>query len=443
MVILTLNCGSSSLKYQLYDWQAKEVLAVGAVERIGQNISLYEHTTKYGLVKDSCTIEDHKRAFAFVLDLIVNQQQAVIESIDSIKAVGHRVVHGAEYFTKSVIIDEVAMRLFESLVSLAPLHMPANLTGIKAAKELLPDIPHCAIMDTAWHQTMGPESYMYALPYDWYTRYQIRRYGFHGTSYIYTAKRAAVLLGKNPRDTNLIIAHIGNGASICAVKNGVCIDTSMGFTPLEGLIMGTRSGDIDPAIIPYMMEKGEMSAREIDAILNKNSGLLAISGKYTDRRDIRDAAANDDERCALAIKMECHRLKKYIGAYVAIVGTIDAIVFTAGVGEMAPHIRLGALSGLEHLGISIDKEKNQQAMCRNAELCISSDSSKIKVFIIPTDEELVMTEDTYALLSNTYDVHTRFTYSFENKEYVNKARARAFKEDLKKRGYLSDLLIKC
>ncbi|NCC63697.1 MAG: acetate kinase [Spirochaetia bacterium] len=443
MVILTLNCGSSSLKYQLYDWQAKEVLAVGAVERIGQNISSYEHTTKHGLVKDSCTIEDHKRAFALVLDLIVNKQQAVIERINSIKAVGHRVVHGAEYFTKSVIIDEIAMKLFESLVSLAPLHMPANLTGIKAAKELLPDIPHCAIMDTAWHQTMGPESFMYALPYDWYTRFQIRRYGFHGTSYIYTAKRAAVLLGKNPRDTNLIIAHIGNGASICAVKNGVCIDTSMGFTPLEGLIMGTRSGDIDPAIIPYMMEKGEMSAREIDAILNKNSGLLAISGKYTDRRDIRDAAANDDERCALAIKMECHRLKKYIGAYLAIVGAIDAIVFTAGVGEMAPHIRLGALSGLEHLGISIDKEKNQQAMCRNAELCISTDTSKIKVFIIPTDEELVMTEDTYALLNNTYDVHTRFTYSFESKEYVNKARARAFKEDLKKRGYLSDLLIKC
>jgi acetate kinase len=441
MVILTLNCGSSSVKYQLYDWDHTAVLAVGVVERIGQEVSTVEHKTQDETYSGPCSSPDHRSAVSLIMDLIVSSEHGVIDATDRIKAVGHRVVHGAESFNHSVIIDEEAMVLFESLVGLAPLHMPANLTGIRAARELLPEVPHCAIMDTAWHHTMAPEAYRYALPINWYTDHQVRRYGFHGTSFIYTARRAAVLLGKQPADTSLIIAHIGNGASICAVKDGVCTDTSMGFTPLEGLIMGTRSGDIDPAIIPFMMHETGMSAVQIDEELNKHSGVLAISGRYSDRRDIRDAAARGDERAALAVRMECYRIKKYIGAYLAATGPIDALVFTAGVGEMAPHIREGVLSGLEHLGIIFDPKKNRQAMCRNGELCISTDDSPVQIFIIPTDEELVMTEDTYALLTGSYEVHTRFTYSFERPDYVNKARAAALEKDLDSRPYLADLLI--
>jgi acetate kinase len=281
---------------------------------------------------------------------------------------------------------------------------------------------------------------MYALPYSWYENHNVRRYGFHGTSYVYTAKRAAVLLGKDPHETNLIIAHIGNGASICAVRNGVCYDTSMGMTPLEGLIMGTRSGDMDPAICPYMMNEKKLSAAELDRKLNKESGVLGITERFSDRRDIRDAAADGDERCQLAIDMECYRLKKYIGAYTAAVGKVDAVVMTAGVGEMAPHIRKGALSGLEHIGIVLDQEKNEKATCRNAELDISADDSPVRIYVIPTDEELVMTEDTFALMNGTYDVHTNFQYSFQSPDYVNKSRAAGLETDLKKRPYLKQLL---
>lgn len=441
MVILTLNCGSSSAKYQVFDWDKQEVLAVGVVERIGQQVSTIEHKWAGQEYTAECSAADHKSAVQLIMDMIVSDEHGVIPSVDSIKAVGHRVVHGGEVFKKSVIVTDEVLEQFKKLISLAPLHMPANITGITAAKQVLPEVPHCAVMDTAWHQSMGPEAFMYAVPYQWYTDHNVRRYGFHGTSYVYTAKRAAVLLGKKAQDTNLVIAHIGNGASICAVKNGVCVDTSMGMTPLEGLIMGTRSGDLDPAILPYIMNATDCSASEIDSTLNKKSGVLAISGKYSDRRDIRDAAAEGDERCQLAIDMECYRLKKYIGAYLAVAGPIDALVFTAGVGEMAPHIREGVLSGLEHLGIVFDPDKNQKAMCRNGELCISTDDSPIKILIIPTDEELVMTEDTFALTEGTYDVHTNFTYTFESKEYVNKARAAALKNDLEKKPYLKELLV--
>jgi acetate kinase len=249
-----------------------------------------------------------------------------------------------------------------------------------------------------------------------------------------------VLLGKKPEETNVIIAHIGNGASICAVKNGVCIDTSMGLTPLEGLVMGTRSGDMDPAILPYMMNETGMSASDIDTVLNKKSGVLGISGKFSDRRDIHDAAAEGDERCRLAIKLEGYRLKKYIGAYSAAMGKVDAVVLTAGVGEMAPHIREESLKGLENIGIELDLEKNSRAQCRNAELIISTDNSPVKIFVIPTDEELVMTEDTHALMEGTYDVHTNFTYSFQSPDYVNKARAAGLEKDLGKKPYLKDLI---
>jgi len=269
----------------------------------------------------------------------------------------------------------------------------------------------------------------------------VRRYGFHGTSYVYTAKRAAVLLGKDPKDTNLIICHIGNGASISAVKNGVGVDTTMGLTPLEGLVMGTRCGDLDPAILPYLMNRTGMSAKEMDSILNKKSGLVGICG-MSDRRDVRDAAAAGNTKAQLAIAIECHRLKKYIGAYAAILGRVDAIVYTAGVGEMAPHIREKATMDLEHLGIKLDVEKNKLAMCRNAELEINTDDSPTKIFVIPTDEELVMTEDAYALVNGTYDVHMKFSYSFQHKEYVNKARQAALQEDLEKRPELASILAK-
>jgi len=313
--------------------------------------------------------------------------------------------------------------------------------GIEAARKVMPDIDHAIIMDTDWHQTMEKEAYLYAVPQEWYTSYNVRRYGFHGTSFVYTAKRAAVLLGKDPKETNLIICHIGNGASISAIKNGVGIDTSMGLTPLEGLIMGTRSGDLDPAILPFIMKRTGMTASEVDSTLNKKSGLLGICG-MSDRRDVRDAAAAGNEKAKLAIAMECHRLRKYIGAYAALLGRVDAIVYTAGVGEMAPHIREGATSGLENLGIKLDSEKNQIATCRNGEFDISTDDSPTKIFVIPTDEELVMTEDAYALIKGTYDVHMNFNYSFQNKEYVNKTRATAFEEDLKKRPELKKIVVK-
>jgi acetate kinase len=441
MVILTLNCGSSSAKYQVYDWIEQEVLAVGVVERIGQKVSTIEHKAKG---KDEYETEisspTHKEAIEFIIKTITDNQLGVITEIDEIKAVGHRVLHGGEKFKQSVIVDDEVLSEFESLVHLGPLHMPANIMGIKAAKSVLPEVPHCAIMDTAWHQTMPEEAFMYAVPYSWYTDFNVRRYGFHGTSYVYTAKRASVLLGKKPEDTNVIIAHIGNGASICAVKDGVCADTSMGLTPLEGLVMGTRSGDLDPAILPYMMNESGLSASEIDTELNKKSGVFGISGKFSDRRDIRNAAEEGDERCRLAIKLEGYRLKKYIGSYTAALGRVDALVLTAGVGEMAPHIREEALKGLEHIGIELDVEKNRKAQCRNAELIISKDSSPVKIFVIPTDEELVMTEDTYALLQGTYDVHTNFTYSFQSPDYVNKARAAGLERDLQKKPYLKDLI---
>ncbi|MBL7006129.1 MAG: acetate kinase [Spirochaetia bacterium] len=441
MVIMTLNCGSSSVKYQVYDWENRDVLAVGIVERIGQELSPIKHKYNGEKIRVDFSCPTHKEAIVKILSMVTDTQHGVLDDISKIKAVGHRVVHGGEIFKQSIIITDKAMKTFESMVHLAPLHMPANIVGIKAAQLILPEVAHCAIMDTAWHQTMPKEAFLYAVPYEWYKNNNVRRFGFHGTSYIYTAKRAAALLGKDALDTNIIIAHIGNGASICAVKNGVSIDTSMGLTPLEGLIMGTRSGDLDPAIIPFMINTADMTAQEMDTALNKKSGLLGITGKYSDRRDIRDKAAAGDELCQLAIDMESYRIKKYIGAYAAAIGKVDAVVFTAGVGEMAPHIRIKALSDLENIGICIDPDKNDKAKCQNAELEISTEDSPVIIFVIPTDEELVMTEDTYALIIGTYDIHTNFTYSFQSRTYVNKARKAAFARDMVKLPYLKDLVV--
>jgi len=442
MIILTLNCGSSSVKYQVYDWEAKDILAVGGVEKVTFAGSFIKHKVRG---KDEITqnkdCPSHTDAIGLIMSLITDKQNGVISDMSMIKAVGHRVVHGGTKFTKSVVVDDAAMATFQEVKALGPLHVPANIMGIEAAKKVLPGVPHCAIMDTAWHQTMPPESYLYAVPYEWYEKYQARRYGFHGTSFLYTAKRAAVLLGKDPFKTNVIICHIGNGASVNAVKDGCSFDTSMGLTPLEGLVMGTRSGDMDPALPFYIMRKTGMSPDEMDSTLNKKSGLLGLTGKYTDRRDIEGAADGGDAKAALSQNMEAYRIRKYIGAYSAALGRVDAVVFTAGVGEFSSVIRAKSLEGLENLGIVCDGQRNRLARTRNAELVISSSDSKIPVFVIPTDEELVMTEDTFALISGTYDIHTKFTYTFQSKDYVNKGRAAGFKEDLAKKPELSGIAV--
>ena len=440
MVILTLNCGSSSAKYQVYDWDEKAVLANGVVERIGIEGSKITHHAKGQKVELESPCPTHKEAIELILSTITSGETGVISDMAVIKAVGHRVLHGGDKFTKSVLITPQVLDTFRSVVDLGPLHMPANIMGIEAAQKVMPNVPHCAVMDTAWHQTMPPETFMYAIPREWYTKYAARRYGFHGTSFLYTAKRAAVLLGKEPQDTNLIICHIGNGSSMCAVKDGKCFDTTMGITPLEGLVMGTRSGDVDPALPFYIMRKTGMSADQMDAALNKKSGCLGITERYSDRRDVEIAAGQGDELCKLCVEMESLRIKKYVGAFMAELGRVDAVVFTAGVGEHAPLIRGKALAGLEGYGIALDADKNAVSLTGNAETCISADSSATKVFVIPTDEELVITEDAYALMKGTYDVHTNFTYSFQSPTYVNKARERDLPGDIKKRPALQAII---
>ncbi|MBC7331929.1 MAG: acetate kinase [Synergistetes bacterium] len=441
MYILTLNCGSSSVKYMLYDWEKKLPMVKGIVERVTVGGSFCVHSP-HG--KDSVKIEHdcptHKEAIRLIIDLLVHPQYGVINDVKEVDAVGHRVVHGGEEFAKSVLIDDRALETFRKLSDLAPLHNPPNVMGIEAAKELLPNVPHVAVMDTAWHQTMPKSSYLYALPYEWYEKYKIRRYGFHGTSLLYVSKRAAVLLGKNPFEVNLVCLHIGNGASANAVKKGVSFDTSMGFTPLEGLVMGTRAGDHDAAIDLYIMEKEKLSPKDMNDILNKKSGILGITGKYIDRRDVMAAMEAGDERARLAFEIEAYRLRKYIGAYSFALGSVDAIVFTAGVGEMSPEVREKALEGLDFFGIKVDSKRNAVAKSRNAETFIHDDSSKVKIFVIPTDEELVFVEDVVAILEGRYDIHTNFKYSFEDPNFVNPLRAEEFKKELPKKPGLKDIL---
>lgn len=440
MDILVLNSGSSSLKYTLYRWEERTVLANGIVERVTQSGSFINHEVigreKVKVEKECPT---HREAVDLIMEILTGNQTGVIDDIGRINAVGHRVVHGGERFNKSVIIDDDALRTFNELSALAPLHNPPNIVGIEAAKKVLPDVTHAAIMDTAWHQTMPAYSYIYPLPYNWYEDYSIRKYGFHGTSLLYVAKRASVLLGKDPFKTNLVLAHVGNGVSFNAVRNGISVDTSMGFTPLEGAVMGTRAGDHDAAIDLYMMDKLGCSAEEMNTILNKRSGLFGITGQYIDRRDIVQAAKKGDTRAELAIEIEAYRGKKYIGAYTAALGTVDAVVFTAGVGEMSPSIRGRMVQGLDSLGIVADDEKNTISKTRNAETDISKTGSRTKIFVIPTDEELVMVEDTVALLEGRYDVHTKFSYSFQSRDYVNRMREEGFKRDIKNRPGLSGI----
>lgn len=432
MMILSFNCGSSSVKYQLYNWTEKEIVAKGIVERvtIGNSFCIHEvnHKEKVTLKHDCPT---HKEAIKLIVNSLIHPEYGAIKDLSDISAVGHRVVHGGEKFSKSVIINQEALNIFKKLADLAPLHNPPNIMGIEAAMELLPDVPHMAIMDTAWHQTMLSYVFTYAVPYEWYKKYGIRRYGFHGTSLLYVAKRAAVLLNKDPFKCNLISCHIGNGVSVNAVKDGISYDTSMGFTPLEGAIMGTRVGDHDAALDLYLMQKEGYSPQEMDKILNKKSGILGITGKYIDRRDVLRAASEGDERAQLAIEMEAYRLKKYIGAYTAALGRLDALIFTAGVGELSDIIRAKVLEGLEVLGIKYDPEKNRLARTRNAEIDISAYDSMVKIFIIPTDEELVFVEDVVALLEGTYDLHTNFRYTFQDPNYQNLMRKKSFEKECK------------
>ena len=441
MVILTLNCGSSSAKYQVYDWEKKDVLAVGIVEKVTVGGSYITHKAKGKeeyVANHDCP--SHTDAVDLIIKTLTDPKVGVLSDMSIIKAVGHRTVHGGNKFTKSVIVDDAAMAAFNEMKDMSPLHNPANIMGIEAAKKVLPNVPQCSIMDTAWHQTMPETSYLYAVPYEWYEKYSVRRYGFHGTSFLYTAKRAAVLLGKDPFKTNLIICHLGNGASVNAVKDGCSFDTSMGITPLEGLIMGTRSGDIDPALPFYMMRKTGMDCAEMESALNKKSGLFGITGGLTDRRDIQAEVLKGNQRAALGQDMEAYHLKKFIGGYQAVLGRVDALVLTAGVGEFAWFVRKKILEGLEGIGIVYDPKKNEMSHTRNAETIISKSESKIPIYIIPTDEELVMTEDAYALMAGTYDVHTNFTYSFQSRDYVNKGRAESLKEELAKTPELKEII---
>ncbi|MBT3393098.1 MAG: acetate kinase [Elusimicrobiaceae bacterium] len=442
MIILCLNCGSSSVKYTIFDWEQKRDLAAGMVERVGTEDSII--IQKAGGKEDfelKRPCHNHREAIKLIMDTLTDKENGVIESSEVITSVGHRIVHGGEKFNKSVVITPQILQEFKDLADMAPLHNPANVMGVEAAQEIMPDIKHMAIMDTAWHQTMPETSFMYALPYEWYTKYGIRKYGFHGTSFLYNAKRAAVLLGKDPFKCNLAICHIGNGASINAVKDGVSFDTSMGLTPQEGLIMGTRAGDFDASIMFHMMKKENLDPDGIYDAINKHSGVLGITGKYTDRRDIEIAAGKGDARCQLSIDMESYRLKKYVGSYAAAVDGLDAIVFTAGVGERGPIMREKVLRGLEYMGVKYDHERNYAAMTKNAESEISAPGSKVKAFVIPTDEEIVFVEDVVALEEGTYDIHTNFKYRFQDKNYRNKLRDEAFIKEVKRKPQLLKAVI--
>ncbi len=393
MKILVINAGSSSLKYQLIDTAENKVLAKGLCERIGISDSklTYKPAGKEGfeLVKD---MKDHTDAIKLVLDALVDKEHGVISDMSEIDAVGHRVVHGGEKFAKSVLLNDEVLETIESLNDLAPLHNPANLMGIRACRAIMPNTPMVGVFDTAFHQTMPPEAFIYALPYEAYTEHMVRRYGFHGTSHNYVALRAIEMLGKPAEETKIITCHLGNGSSVAAIKGGKCIDTSMGLTPLEGLPMGTRSGDIDPAIVVYLMKKVGMTREEIDTYMNKKSGMLGISGVSSDFRDLGAAAANGSKRAALALDVFAYRVRKYIGAYAAALNGVDAIVFTAGVGENDRGMRARILEGLDYLGVDVDYEYN--ASCpRGEEVTISKPESKVKVFVIPTDEELMIARD--------------------------------------------------
>ncbi|WP_324824011.1 acetate kinase [Sinanaerobacter sp. ZZT-01] len=397
MKVLVINCGSSSLKYQVLEMDNESLLCKGLVERIGIEGSVLKHE-KEGMDKFilQTPMQDHKDAIEHVLNTIIDPVQGVAKSMDEIGAVGHRVVHAGEKYSSSVLITESVMDALEECTDLAPLHNPPNILGIRACQELMPNTPMVGVFDTAYHQTMPPESYIYAIPYEYYTNYKVRRYGFHGTSHKYVANRAAEMMGQPIEELKIITCHLGNGASVSAIKRGVCVDTSMGFTPLEGLVMGTRSGDIDPAIVTYIRQKENLPQGEMNNILNKKSGVLGISGLSSDFRDIEKAAEEGDERAQLAQRVFAHKVRFYIGAYMAEMNGVDAIVFTAGVGENDIGMRDIICQDLSNLGIRLDLIKNK---VRGKETVISTDDSRVKILLIPTNEELMIARDTLEIVN--------------------------------------------
>ncbi len=396
MIILVLNCGSSSLKYQLFDMEREAVWAKGVVERIGLKGSILSHRVpgrdNYLLERD---VADHHQAIGQVLAVLVDQQHGVIKDIGEIQAVGHRVAHGGHLFDKSAVIDAKTRADIAELIELAPLHNPANLAGIDACSAIMPGIPQVAVFDTAFHQTLPPSAYLYGLPYEFYEEHGIRKYGFHGTSHRYVAQRAAEKMGRDLSELKLITCHLGNGASVTAIEGGRSVETSMGFTPLEGLTMGTRCGDLDPAIVTFLMDKKGWSTREINDLLNKKSGVLGISGVSSDFRDLEEASAKGNQRAKLAIEVFVHDVRRYIGAYTVVLGGVDAVVFTAGVGENSPAIRAAVCRQMEFLGISMDEQRNA---VRGQEAIISPEGSRCTVMVIPTNEELMIARDTLYLV---------------------------------------------
>ncbi|MBQ4347747.1 MAG: acetate kinase [Firmicutes bacterium] len=399
MKILVLNCGSSSLKYQVIDGDTEELLAKGLCERIGMDGSRLKHEPSG---KDEVVFEeplsDHKVAVEKVLAALLNKEWGVLETIHEIGAVGHRVVHGGEFFSESVVINDEVKAAIEKCSELAPLHNPANLIGINACEEIMKGVPQVAVFDTAFHQTMPERAYLYAIPYEYYEKYKIRKYGFHGTSHKFVSEEAAKMMGKPLEECKIITCHLGNGASICAVRKGISIDTSMGFTPLQGLAMGTRAGDIDAAVVTYLMEKENISPRDMDDILNKKSGVLGISGVSSDFRDIESAGNEGNERAGAALDIFEYRVAKYIGEYITAMKGVDAIVFTAGLGENSATARMVICDYLRYLGIELDSYNNSQ---RGRAIEISTRQSRVQVFVIPTNEELVIARDTKELIDKS------------------------------------------
>lgn len=397
MKILVLNCGSSSIKYALYNMDDKSVMTSGGAERVGLDGAFVKVKMPDGTKKQIMhDIPEHTEGVKFIFSLLTDPEIGVIKSLDEIDAVGHRMVHGGEKFNKSVVINDEVLKTFKECIDLAPLHNPANLKGVEAVSELMPGLPQVGVFDTAFHQTMPAQSYLYAIPYDLYKQYGVRRYGFHGTSHRYVSQRVCDFLGVKYEDKKIITCHIGNGGSIAAVENGRCVDTSMGLTPLEGLMMGTRSGDIDAGAVTFLQKKLSLDADGMSDLLNKKSGILGVTGISSDMREIEDAIEHGNERAKMGLDMYNYRIRKYIGAYAAAMGGCDIIVFTAGVGENQYSTREAACEGLEYMGVKLDVEKNKTI--RGEEAVISTPDSKVTVCVIPTDEELMIATDTMNLL---------------------------------------------
>ncbi len=396
MKVLVINCGSSSLKFQLIDSDTEEVLAKGLCERIGIDGGMVTYQPEgKDKIKKQADMPDHTEAVKLVIESLIDKENGVISSLDEIGAVGHRIVHGGESFSSATIIDEKVIKAIEECNDLAPLHNPANLIGIRSCQKIMPNVPMVAVFDTAFHQTMPKKAYLYGIPYEYYEKYKVRRYGFHGTSHEFVSKRAAEFLGRDLNDFKVIVCHLGNGASISAVKNGKCVDTSMGLTPLEGLFMGTRSGNLDPAILQFISNKEKLTIDEMLNILNKKSGVLGMSGVSSDFRDLGEAAHKGNEQAKTTLEAYSYRVAKYIGSYAAAMNGVDAIVFTAGVGENNIEVRQMIGEYLGYLGTGVDKDKNN---IRGEEAVISPDGAKVSVLVIPTNEELAIARETVKLV---------------------------------------------